>query len=54
MSDLTIFFQYLEQRYSVGMRMVGSLLFGIGVVRIAGFAIYFSYLSLACVAGGIV
>ena len=33
------------------MRMVGSLLFGIGVVRIAGFAIYFSYLSLACVAG---
>ena len=38
-------FQYLEQRYSVGMRMVGSLLFGIGVVSIAGFVIYFSYLS---------
>lgn len=27
------------------MRMVGSLLFGIGVVSIAGFTIYFSYLS---------
>lgn len=48
---ITCINEYLEQRYSVGMRMVGSLLFGIGVTLYLFVALFAPSLALEAVAG---